>query len=279
MKRLSAFFTCLLLLSIAASATEAKLDFTKDVQPILAAKCYECHGPDKGKGGLRLTKRESALGKSESGKTAVVPGHPEQSELIARLITTDPDEKMPSKGEPLTPAQVETLRRWIAAGAEWKEHWAYRPIDAVKVPKIQNEAWAKNPIDQFVGAILEAKKVSPSPEADRYTLIKRLSYDLVGMPPTPEEVEAFVADKSPEAYDKLVGRLLSSKHFGERWGRHWLDKARYADSDGYEKDNARPDAWRYRDWVIDAVNADMPFDKFTIEQLAGDLLPNATQSH
>jgi mono/diheme cytochrome c family protein len=248
-----------------------------DVQRIFAEHCLECHGPDKAKGGLRLTSREAALKELESGARAVVPGDVKESELIARITTTDADDKMPPKDKkPLKPAEVEALKQWVAKGAEWQVHWAYRPVLRPPPPAVQDATWPRNDIDRFVLATLGAKQIKPSPEADRYTLIRRLSYDLLGLPPTPDEADAFAADKAPDAYEKLADRLLASPHFGERWGRHWLDRARYADSDGYEKDNPRPDAWRYRDWVIDAVNRDLPFDQFTIEQLAGDLRPNAT---
>jgi mono/diheme cytochrome c family protein len=266
MMRLSFRLAALLALSIRAGATEAP-----DVQRIFADHCLECHGPDKSKGGLTLTSREAALKELKSGARAVVPGDLQESELIQRILTDDADDKMPPKDKkPLKPAEIDALKQWVASGAEWKVHWAYLPVQRPAAPK------AGNPIDAFVRAQLEAKKITPSPEADRYTLIRRLYYDLLGLPPTPDEADAFATDTAPDAYEKLVDRTLASPHFGERWGRHWLDRARYADSDGYEKDNARPEAWRYRDWVIEAVNRDLPFDQFTIEQLAGDLLPNAT---
>ncbi len=263
----------LLFLATAALAAEPP-----DVQRIFAEHCLECHGPDKAKGGLTLTSREAVLKELESGARAVVPGDLKQSELIARILSTDADEQMPpKKKKPLQPAEVAALKKWVVSGAEWKIHWAYESVKRVEPPKIQNpKAPVRNPIDAFILARLAAKSLGSSPEANRYTLIRRLSYDLLGLPPTPEEADTFVADRASDAYEKLVERLLASPHFGERWGRHWLDRARFADSDGYEKDNARPDAWRYRDWVIDAVNRDMPFDQFTVEQLAGDLLPNAT---
>ena len=185
---------------------------------------------------------------------------------------------MPPEGDALKPAQIELLRRWIEQGGDFTEHWAYQPIENPPRPQLKNKDWVRNPIDEFVLARLEKLKIEPSPEAPKATLIKRLYYDLIGLPPTPDEVDAFVNDQAPDAYEALVDRILQSKHFGERWGRHWLDKARYADSDGYEKDRPRPNAWRYRDWVINAINEDMPFDQFTIEQLAGDLLPNANKN-
>nr|ADI22614.1 hypothetical protein [uncultured verrucomicrobium HF0500_16O23] len=225
-----------------------------------------------------MTTREGMLKELKSGERAIVPGKPGQSELLRRLTSNDPDELMPPPNEDkkLSAEQQTLLRQWISAGAEWSIHWAYRPLNKTEPPKLKDARWIRNPIDQFVLAQLETTGVAPSPKANRHTLIRRLYYDLLGLPPTPKEVDAFVIDRSPDAYEKLVDHMLASPHFGERWGRHWLDKARYADSDGYEKDKPRPNAWRYRDWVINAINADMPFDQFTTEQLAGDLLPGAT---
>jgi len=269
----------LLTFLITAVVSAGEIDFQRDIQPLFAEYCLECHGPDDAKGGLVLTSRDAALKALKSGDRAVVPGKIEESALITRTLSSDPDEMMPPKKKQKRPktAEIELLKKWIASGAEWSVHWAYRPI-AKSAPMARggDAQSAANPIDRFVRAQLAEKKIAPSPEADRATLIKRVFYDLLGLPPTPEEVDAFVNDRSPDAFGKLVDRALASPHFGERWGRHWLDSARYADSDGYEKDKPRPDAWRYRDWVIDAVNRDMPFDEFTIEQLAGDLLPNAT---
>ena len=209
--------------------------------------------------------------------TRKAPAVPWRNEdLVARVTSEDPDERMPPKGPRLSETEVAALRQWIAEGARFKQHWAYAPLRQDPPPTVKNEKWAQNPIDRFVLARLEKEGIAPSPPAGRPALIKRLHYDLTGLPPTPEEVDAFVNDASPEAYSKLVDRLLASPHFGERWGRHWLDAARYADSDGYEKDNNRPLAWHYRDWVINAINRDLPMDQFTIEQLGGDLLPGAT---
>ncbi|MDZ4289100.1 MAG: PSD1 and planctomycete cytochrome C domain-containing protein [Prosthecobacter sp.] len=274
---LLSFPRVLALLSLAATCASAATDYARDIQPIFAEHCLVCHGPDESKGGLTLTSRELALKALESGAHAFVPGKPEASEAIKRLISTDPEEQMPPPKhrakKPMPARDIELIRQWIAEGAKYDLHWAYKPIVRPVVPA---QAGIANPIDAFVRARLAAAKLSPSSEADRVTLIRRVHYDLLGLPPTPEEVEAFAADKSPRAYEVMADRALASQHFGERWGRHWLDMARYADSDGYEKDRPRPDAWRYRDWVIRAVNADMPFDEFTIEQLAGDLLPEAT---
>lgn len=271
--------------ALAEESAPAAIDFVRDVQPIFVEHCYQCHGPDKQEGGLRLDRRDAALAGGDSGPW-LVAGQSGASEIVRRISATD-DERMPppdAQSKPLSPEQVSKVRSWIDAGAVWPEaktgsnHWSFQPIVRPNVPAVRGEAWARGAIDRFVLAQLEARGLTPSPEADRYTLIRRLKYDLLGLPPTIEEVDAFVADTSPAAYEQLVDRLLDSPRFGERWGRRWLDQARYADSDGYEKDNPRPDAWRYRDWVIEAINADLPLDRFTIEQLAGDLLPDAGPS-
>jgi mono/diheme cytochrome c family protein len=273
--------------AVASADEPAQVDFARAVQPIFAEHCFQCHGPDKQEAGLRLDLREKALAGGDSGAWFVA-GKSGESEIVRRITSADEAERMPpvdQQTKPLSADKIETIKRWIDAGAVWPEpkgttsnHWSFQRIERPAPPVVKNEAWVRNAIDRFVLAQLEARGVAPSPEADRYTLIKRLSYDLLGLPPNVEEVDAFVADTSADAYERLVDRLLDSPRFGERWGRHWLDKARYADSDGYEKDNPRPDAWRYRDWVIDAVNADMPLDRFTIEQLAGDLLPGYTST-
>jgi hypothetical protein len=264
------FLSILLSAACCALAAPVQVDFDREIRPIFAQHCYECHGPDKAKGGLRLTDAKIAMGELKSGAKAIVPGDVKQSELLRRVKSNDADEMMPPKGERLTAAQIEKLQTWIEQGAKWGVHWAYRPIVRPDVP-------AHAAIDELVLRELRARKIAPSPPADPYTLIKRVYYDLLGLPPSVAEADAFAADPSDAAYEKLVDRLLASPHFGERWGRHWLDKARYADSDGYEKDGPRPDAWKYRDWVIDAINRDLPFDQFTIQQLAGDLLPGASE--
>ncbi|MDB4413320.1 PSD1 and planctomycete cytochrome C domain-containing protein [Pirellulaceae bacterium] len=258
--------------SASASHAEDSIVFSRDVQPLLAKHCILCHGPDEAEGGLRLDIAKEAFKKLESGKTAIVPNDSRSSGLLHRITSSDESDRMPPEGDPLTPKQIDVLRRWIQGGAKYEKHWAYKPIQLPTVPEVASESWPLNEIDHFVLAKLESKQIKPSPAAQRATQMKRLHYDLIGLPPTPSEVSDFLADQSTNAYEALVDRLLVSKHFGERWGRHWLDKARYADSDGYEKDRPRPNAWRYRDWVIDAINRDMPFDQFTVQQLAGDLL-------
>jgi hypothetical protein len=264
-----------LLLVVWAPATgRAEVDFRRDIQPFFAEHCLECHGADKAKGGLSLTTRSGALKVLESGAPGIVPGNPGASQILARLETEHGEDKMPplKKTKRPTPAEVAKVRLWVGEGAPWATHWAYTPI---RKPSGLTGTPSQQ-IDSLVRQRLAKEKILPSPEAGKNTLLKRVYYDLLGLPPTPEEAAAFLNDTAPDAYANLVERTLASAHFGERWGRHWLDQARYADSDGYEKDSPRPDAWRYRDWVIDAVNRDTPLDRFTIEQLAGDLLDDAT---
>lgn len=266
-------------------ATTPVVDFVRDVQPLLKRHCFKCHAGDKREGGFRLDVRSAAFAGGDEG-IAIHKGKSANSSLIKRVSGEDPDLVMPPEGDRLTFAEVDVLKRWVDQGATWPDsaagenvrpdHWSYQPIARPNLPTVRDDTWGRNAIDAFVLAKLESRNFKPSPQADRYTLIRRLYLDLLGLPPHPDEVDAFVNDASPKAYEKLVSKLLMSPHFGERWGRHWLDMARYADSDGYEKDRARPNAWRWRDWVIDAINKDIPFDQFTIEQLAGDLLPDAT---
>ena len=277
----------LLVLPVSGQETTpaGSVDFTREILPVFRSRCFKCHGPKKQEGQLRLDVRAMAMLGGVQGK-AILPGRGKESFLIQLLQTADDEERMPKDADPLPKEQIDRIRTWIDQGAVWPDavagkaelrtHWAYLKPARHPLPPVKNAAWIRNPVDRFVLARLEKEGVAPSPKADRYTLIKRLYYDLVGLPPEIEEVDAFVRDASPRAYEERVDRLLDSPHFGERWGRHWLDKARYADSDGYEKDRPRPDAWRYRDWVIDAINRDMPFDQFTTEQLAGDLLHNPT---
>lgn len=257
---------------------QTKVDFARDIQPIFTKRCFECHGPDTQKSKLRLDRKADALRGGKSGKPLFVPGKSSESELIARVTSQDPDEVMPAKGERLTADQIAALRAWIDHGGMWpdeKKHWAFIKPTRPELPVVKNKAWPRNEIDRFILARLEREKLSPSPEAERATLIRRLTLDLTGLPPTLEEVDAFLEDRSAQAYERVVDRLLASPHYGEQLGRWWLDLARYADSNGYQVDLARS-MWPYRDWVINAFNRTMPFDQFTIEQVAGDLLPNAT---
>ena len=253
--------------------------FNREVRAILSKNCYACHGPDDDhrKAGLRLDLREAALKTLESGAQAVVPGKIDDSELVARISSTDPGERMPPKnsGRELSDAEVSILKRWIAEGASYAEHWSFVKPLRPALPAVKETAWPKNGIDHFILARLEQAGLAPSNEADRYTLIRRLSLDLRGLPPTPGEVETFVNDRHADAYEQLVDRMLADQAYGERWARMWLDLARYADSKGLGSDPLRT-IWRYRDWVIDAFNDNRPFDQFTIEQIAGDLLPDAT---
>lgn len=263
---------------LSASAVESAVSFTDVIQPIFAEKCVTCHGPDKQEGGLRLDVSSGAFEKLASGRVPIVPGSAAASELIGRVTSGDEELRMPpvASGEALSKTEIEALQSWVDEGAEWQVHWAYRPLGRPTPPPTGSTSWSRNAIDHFVLAQLEELGISPSPRANRYTLIKRLYFDLLGLPAAPEAVDEFLADESDGAYERVVDRLLESPQFGERWARHWLDKARYADSDGYEKDRLRPDAWRYRDWVIDSINQDLPYDQFSILQLAGDLVGNAT---
>jgi hypothetical protein len=257
-----------------------KVRFARDVLPVLSANCFTCHGPDEKtrKAGLRLDLGETAMKKLKSGSRAVVPGDVKNSELIARILSSDPDERMPpaSTKKSLKDSEKALLKRWIEQGAEYQKHWAFVAPKRPALPTVRNSAWPRNPIDRFVLARLEKEGLRPAPEADRYTLARRVTLDLTGLPPTIDAVDRFVNDRSPDAYEKFVDEVLRSPAYGERWAQVWLDLARYADSNGYATDAPRT-IWKYRDWVIDAFNANMPFDEFTIEQIAGDLLPNATQ--
>jgi hypothetical protein len=256
------------------------VEFNRDIRPILADNCYACHGPDKNarKADLRLDNEEGATA-DRGGYRPLVAGKPEQSELYRRVTNPDVKKRMPPAkfGKRPTPRQVELLRQWIAQGGQWQKHWSLIAPRRAELPKVANAAWPCNPIDYFILARLEQEGLEPSPEADKHTLIRRLSFDLTGLPPEPREVDAFLADRSPVAYERLVDRLLASKHYGERMALYWLDVVRYADTGGYHSDNHR-DIYLYRDYVIAAFNNNKPFDRFTVEQLAGDLLPGATRA-
>jgi hypothetical protein len=261
----------------------ASVDFKRDIQPILEQRCYECHGEKKQKGGFRFDRKSTVFQGGDSGTPLIVAGKATESPLLKRVTTTDQDEVMPPKGERLSDAQVGLLRDWIEQGAVWpdgtkvaKKHWAYEKPVRHPLPPVKAAEWPRNSIDYFVLEKLEQEKLAPSPEAERTTLLRRVSLDIIGLPPTVTELNEFVADRSTNAYERAVDRLLDSPHYGERWSRPWLDLARYADTQGYEKDNRRT-MWPWRDWVISSLNRNKPFDQFTIEQLAGDLLPDATQ--
>lgn len=264
---------------IAADVASPKVDFNREIRPILSKTCFACHGPDAAarKAGLRLDLRDAAVKQLDSGVAAIVPGKPDDSELYLRISSTDANDRMPPKesGHQLTQKQIEMFKRWIEQGALFTEHWSFIKPVRPALPAVNDAAWPQNPIDHFILHRLEQAGMKPSPEADRYALIRRLSLDLRGLPPTPAEVHEFLNDTRSDAYEKLVEKFLGDSAYGERWARMWLDLARYADSKGLGSDPLRT-IWRYRDWVIDAYNRNIPFDQFTVEQLAGDLLPNAT---
>ena len=256
------------------------VDFNRDIQPLLNKHCAECHGGVKQRGDLNLTSRTLALAGGKSGEPLLVSGRPKESELFLRLTHQDSDLRMPPKS-PLDKREISLIQNWIKQGAPWPEHWAYLPLMKTLPPEVRRQDWPVNEIDHFILNRIEKENLTPSSPAKPGTLLRRLCLDITGLPPTVEELQSFLNawQTDPEiALGTEVDRLLASPHFGERWGRHWLDQARYADSDGYEKDNPRPNAWLWRDWVIRSINEDMPFDQFTIEQLAGDLLEDADSS-
>ncbi len=261
-----------------AALADERLSFNRDIRPILSDACFQCHGPDakQRKGELRLD-NESQIFEKRDGHHGLVPGDPTKSELFRRLTATDDDEHMPppSSGKKLTTPQIETIRRWIEQGAKWESHWALIAPTRPKLPVVNDRDWPKNAIDYFVLARLEHDDLKPSPVTDRATLLRRVTLDLTGVPPSIGEIDSFLNDDSPQAYEKVVDRLLASPRFGEKFARPWLDAARYADTSGYQSDGERS-MWRWRDWVIDAFNDSKPFDEFTVEQLAGDLLPSPT---
>ena len=264
----------------AEPSAEQVRSFETHVRPILATRCFRCHGEEKQKGDLRLDSREGLMSGGVSGP-AVVPGKPDESLLISAIGYANEELQMPP-GEKLPDREIADLRRWVEGGAVFpdaaaadagRDFWAFQPPREPVLPEVKDQAWPKSPLDRFILAKLEEQQLRPAPPADRRTLLRRVTYDLTGLPPTPDEVDAFLADESPEAFAKVVERLLDSPHYGERWGRHWLDVARYADSNGLDENVAHGNAWRYRDYVVGALNRDKPFDQFLLEQIAGDLLP------
>ncbi|HTH56316.1 MAG TPA: DUF1553 domain-containing protein [Cyclobacteriaceae bacterium] len=274
LKKLTILSTSLFVLLIAYFVFRPvrKINFSTQVKPIFNKKCIACHGGVKRESGFSLLFREDAMSVAESGKTPIVPKDLDHSELIHRILSNDPEERMPYKKDPLTSEEIETLRQWIKEGALWGDHWAYVKVQPQELP---NESWGTNAIDKFISEKADEQDLTPSIEAPKETLLRRASLDLTGLPPDNKLIQSFLSDRSPSAYEKLVDTLLASPHFGERWAAVWMDLARYADTKGYERDDSRT-IWHYRDWLIDAFNKDMPYDQFIREQLAGDLLSNPT---
>ncbi|HMJ60552.1 MAG TPA: DUF1549 domain-containing protein, partial [Bryobacteraceae bacterium] len=267
------------LLSSAGSLSQAApaVDFDRQVRPILSDNCFTCHGPDEKHRmlGIHFDTKEGAFGKPG----VIVPGDSAHSKMYLRVSNPNEAMRMPpvSSGRKLTPVQVEILKNWIDSGAKWETHWAYAPPVRSELPKVKHEAWSRTPIDRFVLAKLENENLNPAPEADKAILLRRVTFDLTGLPPSPSELRAFLADRSPTAYEKVVDRLLTSPHYGERMAVPWLDLARYSDTHGYHIDSGR-EMWPWRNWIIQAFNDNMPYDRFTVEQIAGDMLPHASQS-
>jgi hypothetical protein len=283
LRLLSTLLVVLAITGYAFLKKEPDIDFSTQVKPIINQKCIVCHGGVKAKNNFSLLFREDLFQKTKSGKPAIIPGDPDHSEMIKRLLTDDPDERMPYKHAPLSEAEIDILKKWIKQGAKWGEHWAYIPVKEVAVPQSSSSwqfwkgknDWAKNEIDHFIEEKLNEQDIKPSAAADKGTLLRRLSLDIIGMP-APEKIQHdFLNNNQPDAYDKLVDSLLASPHYGEKWTSMWLDLARYADTKGYERDDRRQ-IWQYRDWLIKAFNADKPYDQFLTEQIAGDLMPHAT---
>ncbi len=252
-------------------------DAFQEVQSLLAARCFSCHGPDKAESGLALHKQALAHAESESGLHAIVPGKPKASELLRRVNSDDEHERMPLEGEPLKPQEIELLRQWILDGAKYEKHWAFVPPKRHSTPVVEQSGWVRNPIDTFILRRLERHGLRPSPPAEGRVLARRLYYDLTGLPPTISELNNFLSDERPDAYERLVDKLLNSPRYGEKWARHWLDVVRYAESNSFERDSTKPFAWKYRDYVIRSLNEDKPYDQFIREQLAGDELDEVTK--
>ena len=261
------------------STAPSKYSFSRDISPILSENCFPCHGPDREtrEARLRLDVRDSAITPNKDGDAAIVPGDPDASTALQRMLSDDEDEIMPppESHKVLTKEQIAMLRQWIQDGAVYEGHWSFQPVVRHPLPEVRQKDWVRQPFDAFVLAKLEANGLAPAPEADRRTLVRRVSFDLTGLAPTPEMLDAFLADTAPDAYERYVDRLLAMPQCGEQRGRYWLDAARYADTHGIHFDNYR-EIWRYRDWVINAFNRNLPFDQFTTEQLAGDLLPDSS---
>jgi cytochrome c553 len=260
----------------AAMTARAEVEFGRDIQPLLARRCFACHGPDTHEAGLRLDNRAAATAELDSGSAAIVPGDVRASELLARISSSDPDIRMPPEGPPLSADEVAAVTAWIDGGAAWSSHWAFQPPQRPPLPAGPAGDPPANPIDAFIDAGLAARGLSRSPAADKATLLRRACYSVTGLPPTERQMRDFLADDSPGAWERVVDRLLASPHYGQHWARHWLDLVRYADTNSFERDGVKPHAWRYRDYVIRSLNEDKPYDEFVIEQLAGDELPRPT---
>jgi mono/diheme cytochrome c family protein len=254
-----------------------KIDFQKQIQPILAKKCYACHGPDEAESGLNFTSRDAALAETESGSHAIVEGDLESSLMIERITTDDESEKMPPEGDEVTEEELALISAWILQGAPWQKHWAFQPLTDPTPPVTPPSAWRKNPIDSFIYDSLASAGLRPNEPADRRALARRVYFDLIGLPPSKADIDAFVADQTPNAFEKVVDRLLESEHYGERWGRHWLDLVRFAETNSFERDGPKANAWKFRDYVIRSFNEDKPYDQFIREQIAGDELDEVTE--
>lgn len=253
------------------------VDFATQVKPLLARRCFACHGPETGEGGLHLDRPETAFAELDSGMRAIVPGNIENSELINRVTTDDEFMRMPPEGEPLNEDEISILKRWVRDGADWEKHWAFSPPMPQDPPAVENQAWVSNPIDTFILSRLEAANLAPAPPADKRTLARRAYFNVIGLSPTADQLDEFLTDARPDAWERLVDQLLSSPHYGEHWARHWLDLVRYAETNSFERDGKKPNAWKYRDYVIRSFNADKPYDQFVMEQLAGDELDEVTE--
>lgn len=266
-----------ILLTAASQLSAEEVDFSAKIQPLLARKCYACHGPDQQKSGLRFDDRRTLLAEADSGKAAVVPTKPDESELLKRVLSSDEDERMPPEGKPLTETEVALLREWVSQGAKYTAHWAFQPIQQPELPAVKNPTWLEQPIDAFVLAKIEAQGLKPVAPAKSADLIRRAYLDVTGLPPAPEVVEELTKNWTDQAYEQLIDKLLADPAFGERWARSWLDVVRFAESNSYERDNPKPNAWKYRDYVIDAFSKDKPYDQFISEQIAGDELEKVTR--
>jgi cytochrome c553 len=258
------------------AAVKPMVDFNRQIRPLLAKHCYACHGPDKAESGLRFSDFESAIKATDSGLLAIDPKKPESSELLVRVTSNDASLRMPPEGEGLSEHNIALLKQWIAEGAEYSVHWSFQPVKNVDIPSTNHSDWVRNPIDSFILASLEQAKLEPNGPAAPRALAKRLYYSILGVPPTPEETDRFVANPSMDAYESLVDQLLADPRMGERWGRHWLDVVRYAETNSFERDGLKPNAWKYRDYVVQSFNSDKPYDRFVFEQLAGDEIDNPT---